>query len=90
MAMGQTHSRSCNQMAESEILFEDLFLEEALVVSEEGQTAMEIFTNALKGKTLSSETLSLFKPLINGKSANWDDLVVLGDKLQVLPHIAGG
>ena len=73
-----------------EILFQDLFLEEALVVKEEGLTAMELFTNALKGKTLSKETLSLFKPLINGKGAEWDDLVILGDKLQVLPHIAGG
>ncbi len=73
-----------------EILFEELFLQEALVVKEEGKTAMELFTNSLKGKTLSAETLQLFKPLINGKSANWDDLVVLGDKLQILPHIAGG
>ncbi len=77
-------------MAQAEILFEDLFLEEALVVNEEGQTALELFKNALKDKIISNETLQLFKPLINGKTANWEDLVVLGDKLQVLPHIAGG
>lgn len=73
-----------------EILYEELFLEEALVVDEEGKTALELFTKALKGKTLSAETLQYFKPLINQKGANWSDIVVLGDKLQVLPHIAGG
>jgi len=73
-----------------ELLFEDLFLREALVVEEEGKTALEIFTQSLKGKTLSAETLQYFKPLINQKGASWDDIVILGDKLQVLPHIAGG
>lgn len=75
---------------QSEILFEDLFLKEALVVKEEGQTALELFTNALKGKVISTQTLNLFKPLINGKAVNWDDPVLLGDKLQVLPLVAGG
>ncbi|KKM03436.1 hypothetical protein LCGC14_1774480 [marine sediment metagenome] len=73
-----------------EILLKDLFLEEALVVDEEGKTALEIFTKALKGKVLSAETLQYFKPLINSKGADWDDIVHLTDKLQVLPHIAGG
>ena len=77
-------------MAQAEFLFEELFLEEALVVNEGGQTASEVFKSALKGKIISNKTLQLFKPLINGKSADWEDLVVLGDKLQVLPHIAGG
>ncbi len=73
-----------------ELQYEELFLKEALVVDEDGKTALEIFTKALKGKTLSERTLQYFKPLINGKSSQWDDLVVLGQKLQVLPHIAGG
>lgn len=73
-----------------ELQYEELYLKEALVVNEDGQTALEIFTTALKGKVLSENTLQYFKPLINGKSSQWDDLVVLGDKLQVLPHIAGG
>ncbi len=75
-----------------EILLKDLFLEEALVVDEEGagKTALELFTKALKGKVLSAETLKYFKPLINKKGAKWDDIVSLDDELQVLPHIAGG
>jgi len=75
-----------------EILVKDLFLDEALVVDEEGEgkTALELFTKALKGKVLSKDTLQYFKPLINKKGANWDDIVSEGDKLQVLPHIAGG
>lgn len=73
-----------------EILLEDLFLEKALVVEEEGKTARELFIKSLKGKVISDSSLKLFKPLINKKSAKWDDIVLLGDKLQVLPHIAGG
>ena len=73
-----------------EILLEDLFLEKALVVDEGGKTARELFIKSLKGKVISDSSLKLFKPLINKKSAKWDDIVLLGDKLQVLPHIAGG
>jgi len=73
-----------------ELLYKELYLQEPLVVSEEGKTAMEIFAAALKGKTLSKESLSFFQPLINKKAAKWDDVVKEGDKLQVLPKIAGG
>lgn len=73
-----------------EILFQELFLDEALVVTEEGKTALEIFTDSLKGKVLSENTLQYFKPMINKKAVKWDDIVLLGDKLQVLPQIAGG
>ena len=73
-----------------EILLKNCFLEKALVVEEEGKTALELFTKTLKGKILSESSLSLFKPLINKKAAKWDDIVLLGDELQVLPHIAGG
>jgi len=73
-----------------DILFSELFLEKALVVEEEGKSAIQLFTESLKGKILSESSLKLFKPLINGKSAEWTDIVLLGDKLQVLPHIAGG
>ena len=51
---------------------------------------VDFLVKALKGKVLSAETLQYFKPLINSKGADWDDIVHLTDKLQVLPHIAGG
>ena len=73
-----------------EILLQDMFLEEALVVDEGGQTARAVFINSLKGKTISDANLARFNPLINGKSANWDDILLEGDKLQILPQIAGG
>jgi len=72
-----------------EILFSELYLEEPLVVSEEGKSAFEIFSGAL-GRELSQESLSRFQPLINKKSAQWSDIVKEGDLLQVLPNIAGG
>ena len=77
-------------MAQENILFSELFLKEALVAEEGGLTALELFTNALKGKVLSESTLGRFTPLINGKAVKWDAKVVQGDKLQVLPQIAGG
>lgn len=72
-----------------ELLFTDLYLEEPLVVSEGGKTALEVFSNAL-GREISEESLSKFTPVINKQSAKWDDVVELGDLLQVLPQIAGG
>ena len=72
------------------ILYSELFLKEALVAEEDGQTALELFTAALKGKVLSEETLMRFTPLINRVAAKWDTIVKQGDKLQVLPQIAGG
>lgn len=73
-----------------EILYSDLFLEKALVVNEEGKTALELFTKSLNGKVVSDSSLKLFKPFINSKAAKWSDIILLGDELQVLPHIAGG
>ena len=73
-----------------EILYSELFLKEALVAEEGGQTALELFTATLKGKVLSAETLSRFTPLINKVASTWDTIVSQGDKLQVLPQIAGG
>lgn len=72
-----------------EIMLSELYLEEPLVVSESGKTAREIFSNAL-GREISEDSLSKFTPLINRQSAKWDDVVNLGDLLQVLPQIAGG
>lgn len=77
-------------MAQEMLEITELFLDEALVVAEEGKTAMEVFLAALKGRTLSEATLQRFQPLINKKSVNWDDVVKEGDLLQVLPKIAGG
>ena len=50
-----------------DILFSELFLKEALVAEEGRLTALELFTNALKGKILSESTLGRFTPLLNGK-----------------------
>ena len=72
------------------ILYSELFLKEALVAEESGQTALELFTAALKGKVLSAETLGRFTPLINGVASKWDTIVAQGERLQVLPQIAGG
>ena len=47
-----------------EILYSELYLKEPLVVSEEGKSALEIFSEAL-GRELSPESLSRFQPLIN-------------------------
>jgi len=77
-------------MAQEMLEITELFLDEALVVSEGGKTAMEVFLAALKGRTLSEATLQRFQPLINKKSVNWSDIVNEGDLLQVLPKIAGG
>jgi len=77
-------------MAQEMLEITELFLDEALVVTEEGKSAMEVFLAALKGRTLSKATLQRFQPLINKKSVNWDDIVKEGDLLQVLPKIAGG
>jgi len=73
-----------------EVLFQDFFLEEALVVNKGGKTARDVFINSLKSKKISDANLVRFNPLINGKSANWDDILLEGDQLQVLPQIAGG
>lgn len=73
-----------------EILYNELFLEEALVVEEDGKSALDIFLETLKGKILSESSLRLFKPFINQKSAEWTDIVHIGDELRVLPQIAGG
>lgn len=73
-----------------ELLLTDLYLQEPLVVSEAGKTAFEIFTNALRGREISRETLTQFTPIINRKSGKWEDIVNEGDLLQVLPQIAGG
>ena len=73
-----------------EILYQDLYLREPLVVSETGKTAFEIFSAARKGSMISAETLAKFTPIINRKAGTWEDIVNEGDLLQVLPQIAGG
>jgi len=78
------------KMAQDILQIRDLCFDQALVVTEEGKTAFEVFSEALKGKKISKASLPRFQPFINKKQANWDDVVKVGDQLQVLPKIAGG
>ena len=63
---------------------------ESLKALEVDETAFEIFDRALEGEIDRETADKYFVPHINGKKANWDDIVKLDDELSVLPHLAGG